>query len=117
MRNILLFIVRYNAFILFLLLETLSVFLIVQNNQFHQAGFFNSANYISGIVYTKYHSFTEYFHLRDVNDKLAEENAYLRSQLPSTFYNGAYQVIKVTDTTSKQAYTYIPAKVIHLTTN
>jgi rod shape-determining protein MreC len=117
MRNLLLFIVRYNAFLIFFLLESFSIYLIIQNNQFHQAGFFNSTNYISGIVYEKYHSFTEYFHLKDVNRKLAEENAYLRSQLPANFYNGSFQVIKTTDTTAKQAYTYIPANVIQITTN
>jgi rod shape-determining protein MreC len=117
MRNIFVFIARYNAFLLFFLLEGFSVFLIVQNNQYHQAGFFSSTNYISGIVYSKYSSLLEYFHLKDVNEKLARENAYLRSQLPSNFYNSSYQVIRMNDSTSKQAYTYIPAKIINISTN
>src|SRR6185295_16199948 len=117
MRNLILFVVRFNAFILFFLLEGSCVFLIVQNNQYHQAGFFNSSNYISGIVYSKYNSLFEYLHLRDVNDKLMNENAWLRSQLPSTFYDGSYQVVKVKDSLTRQAYTYIPGKVIHITTN
>jgi rod shape-determining protein MreC len=117
MRNLFLFIIRYNAFILFILLEIFSIYLIVQNNKYHQAGFFNSSNYLSGIVFTRYSSALEYFSLKEENQKLAEENAMLRAQLPSSQYVNTFQKISIKDSINQQVYSYIPAKAINITTN
>lgn len=117
MRNIVFFLFRFHAFILFVLLEVAALVLMVQNNRYHQAGFFNSSNYLSGVSYEKYSNVVGYFNLRDENRRLAEENAWLRSQLPSAYYNKTFQKVEVTDTVHKQVYSYIPADVVNITTN
>jgi rod shape-determining protein MreC len=102
---------------LFVLLEVFAVTLIVQNNRYHQAGFFNSANFLSGVAFEKYSTVTGYFNLKSDNEKLAKENAWLRSQLPSSYYSTTFQKVEVKDTTNKQVYSYIPADVVNITTN
>lgn len=117
MRNIFLFFARFHAFILFVALEIAAVALMVQNNRYHQAGFFNSANYLTGTMYERYANITGYFRLRETNESLARENAWLRSQLPGAYYNAAAQQIEVMDTTRQVMYRYIGADVVNATTN
>jgi len=117
MRNIFYFLFRFHAFLLFVLLEILASVLIVRSNRYQEAGFFNSANFLSGIAFEKYSTVTGYFNLRRDNEKLARENAWLRSQLPSAYYNNAFQKVEVNDTAHKQVYSYIPADIVNITTN
>jgi rod shape-determining protein MreC len=68
-------------------------------------------------VFTAYNGFKSYFSLKSDNEKLAAENAMLRSALKSSYYNSAVQQVKVVDSAYKQRYTYIPAMVVNITTN
>ncbi len=117
MRSLILFLIRYNAFVLFLLLEILSVYLIVQNNSFHETGFIKAANNISGFVYSRYDDIRSYINLKSENERLINENSYLRSLLPEAFYDNSYQIVSISDSNKKQIYTYIPARVINISTN
>jgi rod shape-determining protein MreC len=117
MRNPILFLIRYNAFVLFLLLETFSVYLIVRNNSFHETGFIKTANGISGFVFSRYNDVMSYINLKSENERLVNENAYLRSMMPGAFYDMSYQVVSVSDSNKKQIYTYIPSRVISISTN
>lgn len=83
MKALLNFLLKYHVFFLFLLLELLSLSFIVRYNTFHRVNFLNSSNAISGKIYKEFNSITEYFSLRTVNDQLANENAFLRSELQS----------------------------------
>jgi len=117
MRNLFSFLLRHNAFILFIFLEIISVVLIIQNNNYHQSAFINSSNAVSGKIFSVYSGLMEYLKLRDENRQLANENAELRNQLRSSFYNNSFQQVGVTDSSYRQMYTYIPAKVVYITTN
>ncbi len=117
MRNLLSFLLRHNAFILFLFLESVSVILIIQNNNYHQSAFINSSNEIAGKTFSVYSGLMEYLQLKQENERLANENAELRNQLRSSFYNTTFQQVNVTDSAFKQMYSYIPAKVVNITTN
>ncbi|RZK30030.1 MAG: rod shape-determining protein MreC, partial [Hymenobacter sp.] len=55
--------------------------------------------------------------LREVNDKLAAENASLRDQLKGSMYVDTVAKGSVTDTVYKQQYNYITAKVINNSVN
>lgn len=72
---------RNYAFVLFVLLETLSLAMVFNYNSFQKAKYLNSANQVSGIVYNMFNSVTSYFRLASVNRELAEENARLRTLL------------------------------------
>jgi len=117
MRNLILFLTRNYYIILFLSLETLSVFLVIQNNHFHRAHFMNSSNAISGNIYEAYSGVTDYFGLKDKNDKLAQENVILRNQLRTSFSPQSNSSVSVKDSLHKQQYVYVSAKVVNNSTN
>ena len=117
MRNLLVFITKYNAFFLFLIFEVTSLIIYVKNNSFQRAEFINSANGVTGILYAKVDEFYSYLSLKEVNDSLARENAHLRNQLKSSFYVDTITRHKVADTVYKQQYDYIVARVINNSVN
>jgi len=113
MRNLLIFITKYNAFFLFVIFEISSLIIYVKYNAFQKATFISSANDVTGNLYSRINGFYDYLSLKDVNDSLARENANLRNQLKSSFYIDTLAKRKVTDTIYKQQYEYITAKVIN----
>ncbi|MFM9051994.1 MAG: rod shape-determining protein MreC, partial [Bacteroidota bacterium] len=68
MRNLLQFLWRYNFFIFFLLLEVLCLYLIVQNNNYHRARFFNSTNALAVKVNSVVSAVAEYINLKATNE-------------------------------------------------
>ena len=86
MRNLIIFLWKYNFFILFLVLESFCTYLIVQNNNFQRTSFINSSNTMVGNVQSFVNSITEYLNLRNANDALIRENAQLRTMMPNAFY-------------------------------
>jgi len=81
MRRLFLFLYRYRAFLTFLFLELFSGWLIVQNNTFQGAKFFNSSNRLAAGILSTSGGVSDYFGLKDVNLQLADENARLRHQI------------------------------------
>lgn len=112
MRNLLIFITKYNAFFLFLIFMISSLIIYIKYNSFQKASFINSTNQVTGNLYAKADEFKGYLSLKEVNDKLAKENADLRNQLRSSKYVDTVAKHNVTDTIYKQQYTYIEAQVI-----
>jgi rod shape-determining protein MreC len=112
MRNLLIFITKYNAFFLFLIFMISSLIIYIKYNSFQKASFINSTNQVTGNLYAKADEFKGYLSLKEVNDKLAKENADLRNQLRSSKYVDTVAKHTVTDTIYKQQYTYIEAQVI-----
>ena len=117
MRNLLIFITKYNAFFLFLIFEISALFIYIKYNSFQKATFINSTSKITGSLYTQVNGLYSYLALREVNDSLASENARLRNQLKASFYVDTIAKRKVDDTIYKQQYTYIEAKVINNSVN
>lgn len=117
MRNLFIFITKYNAFFLFIIFEVASLIVYVKYNSFQKATFINSANEVTGNLYAKISEFKSYLTLKDDNDSLARENARLRNQLKSSFYADTTSKHKVTDTIYKKQYEYIVARVINNSIN
>jgi rod shape-determining protein MreC len=80
MRNLITFIWKHYFFFLFLSIEVLCIYLIVQNNYFQKASFVNSSNKVSANILKTSADVEEYFFLKSENEKLAKENAELRSR-------------------------------------
>lgn len=95
MQRIINFILRNRSSLLYLLLLLVSLGLTIQNNEYHQSRYFNSANWLTGTVYGASFSMTQYFGLRVENEKLQEENRRLRSLLFNR--NGPDSVLADTD--------------------
>jgi rod shape-determining protein MreC len=117
MRNLLIFITKYNAFFLFLIFEVSSIIIYIKYNSFQKATFINSANNITGDVYAQADQVKSYLSLKEVNDSLERENARLRNQLKTSFYTDSAAKHKVVDTIYKVQYEFIGAKVINNSIN
>lgn len=123
MRNLWLFILRNNAFFLFIIFESAALVLLLQHSRYQKASVVNSANSVAGAIYSRADQVSRYLALGKVNDSLAMENARLRSRLENAFYNNDTSQTTVTDTiqtsltdsSSLQQYTYITAKVVNNT--
>lgn len=81
MRNLLDFLVKYNYWFLFLLLEVASFVLLFRFNHYQQSVYFTSANALAGKVYEAAGGVNAYFHLRSVNDDLLDRNVWLEQRL------------------------------------
>jgi rod shape-determining protein MreC len=81
MRNLLDFLYRYRGFLVFALLEVVSLVLFIRNSAYQRAAFFNSSNAYIGRVLEVRTQVYDYFRLVDVNKALVAENAQLRRQL------------------------------------
>lgn len=79
MLRLLNFLYYYRAFLTFLLLEMLCAWLWVENSQYQNTQFFNTANRFTAAVIGFSERTREYFSLAEVNRELAEENAGLRT--------------------------------------
>lgn len=113
MRNLWIFISKYNAIILFSIFFLLSLTILVNNNDYQRASTWNSSNEWVGAQYQKIADLKDYLSLKSVNDSLAAENARLRKQIPVIDSNDRQEIRKVRDTLSNQQYSYITAKVIN----
>ena len=65
MQQIIYFITKNSTKLLFLLLLVVSLYLTVQTHSYHQSQMLHSANVVSGTIYEKTNSITEYLHLKD----------------------------------------------------
>ena len=81
MRNLLNFLIKYNYWFLFLLLEVTSFVFLFRFNRYQQSLFFTSANAAVGAVYETTGSVKSYFHLRSINSDLLDRNLLLEQQL------------------------------------
>jgi rod shape-determining protein MreC len=114
MERIVLFLYHYRAFFTFLMLEFFCSWLIVQNNQYQGAHFFNSSNSFVAQVNGFSQSVSEYFSLREVNQMLAEENTLLRKNLEQRNQSGlGPQQRVVTDSAVIKRFDFISAKVVN----
>ena len=112
MRNLWIFISRYNAFFLFIIFFTLGIYLTVKNNAYQRSITLNSTNEVVGTAYERLNVWKRYLNLGMVNDSLAAENANLKTQLLRLNTVDTTSEKKVIDTVTKQQYTYLAAKVI-----
>jgi rod shape-determining protein MreC len=81
MERLLKFLYEYRAFFTFLFLELVSVWLVVENNQYQSTTYFNTSNQIAASIISTSQNIREYFSLRDINSDLALENSRLRKKL------------------------------------
>lgn len=81
MRNLLNFLIKYNCWFLFLLLEVASFILLFRFNHYQQSVYFTSANGVAGKVYEISGGITSYFHLKTANEDLLDRNMWLEQRL------------------------------------
>lgn len=114
MERLFLFVYQYRAFFTFVVLEVFCFWLIVQNNHYQGAKFFNSSNTVVASLNNFSQSIRDYFLLSDVNRTLAEENAELRRIVEQQKYlmEQNYQLTNY-DSALATRYEFISAKVVN----
>ncbi len=117
MHNLLEFLQKYNHWMVFVLLEVVSMVLLFQFNSYQGSVWFSSANAVAGKLYEWDASVESFFALTKVNQELTQRNAYLEQQVQqlsdkltdatkdSTFAQGSQMALL-------RNYRLIPAKVV-----
>jgi rod shape-determining protein MreC len=113
MRNFLQFIIRNHFVFLFILFEIIAFVLIVTYNENQRAVFFSSSSKVAGGLYENLSNIEQYFALRKVNEDLATENAYLRTQMPSSYHLSEDAYMLVGDSAAEIQYKYRACKVVN----
>ena len=113
------FVIRNRFFLVFVLLEVLSVWLIVRSNTYWGATYFNTSNYYVAKTLAFSNSAREFTKLDEINLDLANENARLHAmvtslsqQKPSDLPTGY-----MPDSAFASRFTYTVAKVVDNETN
>lgn len=115
MRSLLRLLIKNYPFLLFLLLEVLSVVFIINYNSFQRAGFLNSSNAVSASIYSSYSRVAQYFRLTKVNNDLSAENAELRNRLDE--YEAALLDSAIQVHGQDSTFRYISARIINNSIN
>lgn len=118
MHNLLEFLQRHSHWLLFVVLEVVSLVLLFQHNSYQNSVWFSSANYVAGTVYQYSSAVKSLFHLKEVNSDLALRNYYLERQVTQLRRLYADQTKHISDREKQELdslsqYQLIPAKVIN----
>lgn len=117
MRNLLEFLVKYNHWFVFLILEVVSMVLLFQYNSYQGSAWFSSANAVTGKLYEWDANVETFFSLTKVNQELTQRNAYLEQEVQKL----SDSLVSVTKDSSiyhrdqfalLRNYRLIPAKVV-----
>ena len=118
MRNLLEFLLKYNHWFLFVLLELVSLVLLFRFNGYQGSAFFTSSSRVAGSVYEAVNGVTGYFHLKSVNDDLTQKNVELELRLEAlrsalTELTADSSAIEDMEREALQGYDIFKAKVIN----
>jgi len=117
MQSLLKFIQKYSNFLVFFALEVVAFLLLTSYHEYPKSSFLSTANAIAVWNYKVANNISSYFHLRQTNEYLAQENIALRNQIVA-LQN------QLEDSVEQSEYQYahldyhcLPARVVQLTTN
>ena len=117
MKNLLAFLAKYHHWLLFVVLEIVSLVLLFRFNSYQGSVWFTTANAAAGKFYEGYSEVEAFFGLTKLNEQLTQRNLYLEKQV-------SQMAEQLTDLTRDSAYLHqnqlqllseyklIPAKVI-----
>lgn len=118
MRNLINFLIKYNYWLLFVLLEVASLTMLFRFNSYQGSVFFTSANWVSGTVYQAVSNITSYFGLRSVNRDLVSRNVELELQVQQLnealkkYTNDTVGIARLRQNVLKN-YRVFPARVVN----
>lgn len=115
MRNLIAFFGRFRVFLVFVVLQIFALSAYFTFLNFPRSQYLTSASTVSGAILTVRNDVTKHFNLSKNNDKLQQENSWLRQHLPQSFQRLRNRTYEIDDTLFHQQYLYIPATVINST--
>lgn len=117
MNTLLRFIVRHQFFLFFLVLETVSIWLLANHNFYQRSKFGNLSRSFYGYTSNLIQEGRHYINLKQINEQLAKDNLDLRNQL-------AKQTLKVTPeqtegffSVDEADFLFIPARIVNNSVN
>ncbi len=114
MRNIIRLIQKYRNFLFFLVLELISfLFIFNWRNSFHHSTFIGASNSVTGYMYESKASILGYFNLKEINEKLHDENQYLRDKLHNQEIKLGKKFLKINDSLYLRNYKFLKVKVLN----
>ena len=122
MRNLLEFLIKYYHWLLFVVLEVISVVLLFQYNSYQGSVWFSSANAVAGKVYETSASVESFLSLKKLNEELTLRNFYLERQV-NELAKAYGELTKDTTVLERNGllflskYKVIPAKVVYNSVN
>lgn len=118
MRNLLNFFMKYDYWLLFILLEAVSFTLLFRFNSYQGSVFFTSANRVVGRVDETVNGITSYFGLKSINRDLVNRNVELELEVKRL--NDALKAYEKDTLVQRQLqheasgmYTVVPARVVN----
>ena len=106
MQTLLKILLRYSNFLVFIALEVAAFLLLSWNNVYPRSSMLSTANEVVAWQYAQVNEIRSYFHLRQINEQLANENAALHNQLAA-----------LDSMQTGESFHYLPAKAVQMTTN
>lgn len=118
MRRIFLFLISNRVFLLFISLQLIAFFFIVQFQQYQNARFLHSANAVSASIHGVQKGLKEYLDLKETNEALVIQNAILLNNKRDS----AAQVKQIDSTMwmaslNLESFEVIPSKIVYNTVN
>jgi rod shape-determining protein MreC len=117
MRSLILFILKYQNFILFLLLELASLLLVINKNTYQNAKFYTWSLATMGNVYERQSELSDFLSLKVTNEELVNENAILKELLIKGSSSSSNAYLSIQDPLADKDVTIIPAKVVSASVN
>lgn len=115
MRDLFRFLYRIRNTLMFLGWLVLSFVLLYNGNEHHRSQAISSSNAVVATIYGWRKEVTDYASLKEVNRRLAEENAMWRNRHESAYAPLEGTITPVRDTLRRQEYKMIAAKVVNST--
>jgi len=117
MRNLLNFLLKYNSFIVFLILEGIALYWLTSGNSYHNSRMVKGMQGVTRGMEERLSNVRSYLNLREINSKLASENNALRNSIERFTSQENLKFISVKDTLFRQQYQYTSARVINNSVN
>jgi rod shape-determining protein MreC len=115
MQNLIDFIRSYYHVMLFMVLETIGLYVFFSFNGYQRHVALSSSNAVIGSVYTWKENVTGYFGLREQNEELLQLNKELLAQDKNQMLPDSSVWTEKKDTSGVPMYSYLPCKIIETT--
>ncbi|MDD7317178.1 MAG: rod shape-determining protein MreC [Prevotella sp.] len=122
MNNLLAFLAKHNHWLLFVVLEVMSLVLLFRFNSYQGSVWFTSANAVTGKVYEVKSSVESFISMGKLNEQLTMRNVYLERQVKQLSdmlarENSDSTLLRSTQVQLLSRYRLIPAKVVSNSVN
>lgn len=120
MRNIINFLSNRLHWLVFVLLEIISIVLVFSYNSYQRSAWVSSANSIAGVVYGIQADITSFFSLTKLNEELTMRNNYLQYQINNLTEELEVQgrdSVQIATAKMVEGFKMIPAKVVNNSIN